>query len=643
MKMSQGEADESLTSLEDLLTSVSKRAPAFNIPLPKIQLFKEKNKDFNAPDYEKNLKILLFSELEQYFQNLVVSTEATELLKKRITDSFQEKFAIFKQNRMKLNEAEVLLKEYGAQKDLKVTHPSHAGIKEKTHQISRLVMRNLNPAIRNELNKVHQMFKDEFATLTDDEIHWLLGGAPSARGGFKDSTSFREFLNKPPDELSSSRLITAIDTISTAIGYRAIGASWATPPCFPTATDAAYNLYQKMKNKFHAKIVPFIGEKTYTTRDLDMYSSPKKPNISASYIGVEPDNISEASSVAYVEEKLPLQTLTGKDFRIAIGSESDGYTWPAAAFYGNIPIRAHVSGSAPIALSVISTLYEDRGDAWFQHEDNVKTFSGAVIIPSYERGDFHSVVETAAALEYFLDCRKQQVPKTRSPKTCLQTGLDCMVSAVSESFKSAISIITTDMMSMTTSEQYIAHISPEAMIGIFGHCKDPLLLQRIAQPKFIFQQDIDTLFDWIGVCKDTSIQQSMIYIVLVKIQSSALDRATKERYVNKLIFFTKDFDALYSLMTICDDASLLEIIILHSISNIKNSKESDNEKLNKLFSLYEAVQRDGALYEKVKKMSNRQILNKERDGEIYLIRSAAKAEKFFNLLHNKLKLLVQMY
>ncbi len=534
-----------LNQLGTLVSTVTSKIPGFSIPDDALNTLIALDIDIVDPStYKEKLKELIESKSDQYLSRLTLADDTKNTLKQRLQNSFSAEFAHFVEG-MNINqrkEATRVLDAHGAQKDNKAKHGMHTDVKAETHKISRAVMRNLKPEIREELNKIHQMLKDEFAKMSDEGLNWLLQGAPAARGGFKDPASFRKFLQSPPESITSSRLITAIDSISTAIGYRAIGVGWAKPPLKPDQNDPAFDMYKKITEKFGTKIVPFIAE-TYNTRFLD--SSEVKEE---SHVETFPDDISEASDVDYKEEQLPQERLSGQKYRDAIDPSSGMYSWPAAAVHGNIPIRAHVSGSAPIVLSVISvinTLYEDKKDPWFQKDSNVSCFAGAVLIPTYERGDFHSTAETTAAKEYFLDVRKGGPVSVKSPQECLKIGLNCMASAANGELEPAIKKKSEEILSMTTNENCMHQIGPDEMPGILKNCKNTVLLQNILTSQ-LPKQNTETAFKWLDYCKDK--------------------KATA-------------------------------MIVRHTISTLEQSRESANNKMASLCDLFEKIKQNNSIRE----------------------------------------------
>ena len=233
-----------------------------------------------------------------------MARDTSETVKRRVDSSFTEEFVPIEQILQ-----QELLNESGVQKDARAKHRTHGEVKAGSHQIARAVMRNPKTEMREELNNIHRMLNNQFSRMSDAGINWLLEGAPAARGGFKDAASFRKFLQTPPENLSSSRLITAIDSISTAIGYRSIAVGWAKPPHHPPPEHPAYEMYTKLKSTFASRIVPFIAD-SYNTRFYDNRSHVEAG--ADSDIEVSPDDVSEASDVEYQEESLPQQRLGGQ-------------------------------------------------------------------------------------------------------------------------------------------------------------------------------------------------------------------------------------------------------------------------------------------------------------------------------------------
>lgn len=340
------------------------------------------------------------------------------------------------------------LERYGYQK----SHQSHKhnNIKYLTHTLSRIVMRNPSHEIRKQLYRLHQIIKNVFISMPDDEINWLLGGVDVARGGFKDAKSFKVFFQKDPEKITTSRLITAFDTLTTAIGYRAIDRDSGHPPIKPDPSQPGYTMYTKIHALLDGKFQPYPEEKTYSARGFDWYESPgDSDTVQGSYIETEADVVSDASDVEDEEERQPGAPVAGIRFHQILAPGMEKESWPAAASRGGIPIRAHLSGTVPLALTVLEQLYAISGETWFQYDDNVRKLSGAIFLPAYERGDFHTIAETAGSVAYFLQSRAKVNSLPIPPKQCLQIGLEYMQSATEDEIQKIIKASSDFILSNT--------------------------------------------------------------------------------------------------------------------------------------------------------------------------------------------------
>lgn len=505
-----------MNQLHELVASITSKIPGFRISDNTLNILMALDINILEPStYKERLKELIEFEAAQYLFGLTLAEDTKNILMERMQNSFESEFDQFAEDiRIKKDSARAF-EVQGAQKDTKAKHETHTEIKAETHKISRAVMRNPKPEVRAELNKIHQMLKNEFVGMSDEGLNWLLQGAPAARGGFKDAASLRKFLLSPPESITSSRLITAIDSLTTAIGYRAIGVSWAKPPQVPEKDDPAFEMYKRIQEKFRRQIVPFIAE-IYNTRAIDSDTDEDE-----SHVEVFPDDISEASDVDYPEERLPEERLDGQKYIEAIDPSSGKYSWPAAAVRGNVPIRAHVSGSAPIVLSVVNALYEFNQDPWFRTDANVSCFAGAVIIPAYERGDFHSTAETTAAKEYYLEARRGGPVSVKSPQECLRIGLECMASAVHAELEPAIREKSEEILSKTTDENCMRQIGPDEMPGILTNCKNTVLLQNILANQ-LPKQTMRTVFFWLDSCRDKNAAAMIVRNTTFTIEGSNL-------------------------------------------------------------------------------------------------------------------------
>lgn len=421
----------------------------FKIQIDAI-LTPEEQQDFlNSPlKYKERIKTKARFQAERELQGLQVAIDTKESLLARWEEIFEETFAMLLPPNMSpqlANSLEVL-NIYGVQKDAHTNHPAHSETQSLTHKFSRVVMRYPNQEVLAQLHFLHSVINNEFNKMNDAEIDWLLGGAPMARGGFENAKHFKTFFAKNPQEISSSRLITAIDTITTAIAYRTIGASWTIPPHNPNILMPGYDMQKKLKATFIKGFIDIIYEKAYTAREFDIQDGDDSNN----NIEALADNVSVVSDIDDEPKAKSSRRmeLPNKTYRTKIYPSDVNYTWPGAAALGNIPIRSHVSGSTPMVLSIIETFYKKYKNRWFSSGQKAKMLAGALLIPAYERGDFHTVAETAAGIEYYIETKNSQ-PQTYGPRTCLQKGLDAMVEATDKRLQPHLEIVSKHIMAQT--------------------------------------------------------------------------------------------------------------------------------------------------------------------------------------------------
>ncbi len=429
-------------------------------------------------------------------------------------------------------------------------------------------MRNPNFEVMKQLQILHQIIKNEFVNMPDESIVWLLGGAPKSRGGFKDAKSFKDFFNKEPLTIPPSRLITALNTIITAIGYRAVDAKWVTPPIQPNANHHhyAYIMHSQIKTKFpRYALPPTIGRHAYTARNLDEVSD--ECTFVEDYEEILPDDNSEASDVEYMEEKKPQKISSQKFFRKKLHHQLE-FSWPVGAQLGNIPIRCHVSGTTPLILAIINQLFESNGHQWIKEEDNVRKLTGALLHPNYERGDYHTLAETSAGVEYYLEARKHfnKAKTTLSPQAAFKYALKHLILATEGTLQDILIKISPLLIEKTQDypvstrlelEDYLNIIKTSKDIGLIKQIKDISFIKKIMGPilyeincstQYSIAEKIfkfDMVFTLIAhsenrhetvkyACFFTSTQTTSAYQEAMKMLKKALIHALKESEVREL-------------------------------------------------------------------------------------------------------------
>ncbi|MFZ4077530.1 MAG: hypothetical protein ACOYKA_06050, partial [Legionellaceae bacterium] len=242
-----------------------------------------------------------------------------------------------------------------------------------------------------------------------------------------------------------------------AMAYRKIHATWVEPPFEPVTVEQK-KMDEKIKDMLKDSLQGPIGE-VYSTRSEEFIHDSQDEGDNA--ITMEQDDISSASDVDE-EDRQPQHKTRALSFRRYV---SDGRSsWVDLAHRQKIPCRANTSGTAALTLAAIDGLYRSGStpSAWFQDDDNARMLSGALVIATYDRGDFHTLAETATGIEHFLVERAKKtdpslVNQPVQPREALISALDSLKSASSEtlveetslSLKSAVAVTIPDILSCT--------------------------------------------------------------------------------------------------------------------------------------------------------------------------------------------------
>lgn len=339
-----------------------------------------------------------------------------------------------------------------------------AYVRDQVRTILRAVMRQPNKEVFSQLVFLHGKIKENFESMTDEAIRFLLKhSASEARGGFtpkvkkerkeiiKDAVQkFRDFLAQEPHTIKPQLLLTKIETILAAMGY------------LYSANLADTTEEQKMFDKVEELMKDKVAERikiTYPSRTTDLVLG-KEPSVSD--IVAEPQDVSSASE-AEEEERYPPKPPSAKFFNK--GSETN-ISWPEAAVENGIPIRAHVSASATLLMPAIDGLYDSgtNRSEWFKNDNNAKMLSGALLLPTLERGDYHTIAETTVGVNFYLNERARKkkdehtiVNEPMTPDQAFKDGLSMLVNAASNertttqqmSLQRAISITAPSLIHLT--------------------------------------------------------------------------------------------------------------------------------------------------------------------------------------------------
>lgn len=308
---------------------------------------------------------------------------------------------------------------------------------EDQKTLSRVVMRAPNQNVIDNLNNIHQKMKQAFSSMPDSGLEWLLGGSSEmSRGGFQDDDSmsrvnrFKQFLNTNPEKIPTQRLITGIETITTAMGYRAIHASWVESPYTPETKEQLL-----MDTKIRSLVLPFLRKQigdVYLDRFFENIQ-PNSPKTKKEVVGKQID-VSSASEVEFTARK-PKIKLDSRRFNYK--TKKNTLSWPAMAKKGGIPVRGNTSGTCPLCMSAIEGLYSSGNSSSQDNlsDNDLKQLVGALLIPTFLRGDYHTFAETAAGIVHYLQERSIKNGEITQnnpvhPYDCYRQALEIMTSAV---------------------------------------------------------------------------------------------------------------------------------------------------------------------------------------------------------------------
>lgn len=325
--------------------------------------------------------------------------------------------------------------------------------------ICRAVMRYPSEEVIAQLYLIHHKMHEAFLNMDDEGLKWLLGGSSKySRGGFSAKTSrsffkeeksepicdvnkFKKFLKTDLSRISPQRLITGIETIATAMGYRCIGALMTEPPAEPI-TEPQKKMLATINTIMASSLVPPI-HMTYTNRDhlectgvsrLDLEGIEDLGGFDiANTVDGDDADISSASDV---EEDLPPPRKSKMFLKNLPGG---GLSWMAAAKESKIPVVAHVSGTVPLVLSAIVGLC--RSDELFskslrdKKSTSLKPLAAVLGIAAFQRGSFHTIAETSAGINHFLDHLHHRTPQPMQPMAALANGLVMLEEAASNNLR----------------------------------------------------------------------------------------------------------------------------------------------------------------------------------------------------------------
>ena len=328
-------------------------------------------------------------------------------------------------------------------------------IAEYCKKMARAAMRHPSSEVRTQLEDLHVRLKELLLPLSDASLIWILGGSKISHGRFTIK-SLKTFLNKDCKDISSSRLISGIETLLCDIAYRAIRVPWSTPPIQPDTPDLSETC-TNLWSLIYKYLAPPIN--MICPRNLDVVEDG-----SSAEIKIDPDDLSDVSDTED-ELKRSTEVLPGCGMRSVI-VESTRKTkiksWVQTAIDNGIPIRSHVSSTLALELAVVMGLFHTgTTNTWADSDENLSKLA-AVLMAHFLRGSFHSFAESSVGVHHYLSHRKRKHDPSLamtipSPRDALETALSMLASAVSNdvadessmSLREAINILKPVIMAST--------------------------------------------------------------------------------------------------------------------------------------------------------------------------------------------------
>ena len=337
---------------------------------------------------------------------------------------------------IKVDESREVLKVVGSSKN-----PNSVNIKH-TDLICRTVMRCPNEESRQVLCKLHEKMKDLLRLQGIDELDWLRKCLMNKdRSGFTDGLSIQKFLQRDPESISTSRLITGLVTLLTAITYLGLDDQEGekdTPERVELKQICVKCTKMTMPSIRESYPDKAMGKSTESEQCSfkDEFYGPRKRALSICSDDDSPPNI--------VSRPCQLPQLIFQRYVFTNRS------WVSAADLGNIPIRANVSGTCACALGVAEYLLRKNSQN-FSHKE-IEILAGVMSIPTYTRGDYHTIAETAAGVYYYLQRRsgKNKYEAILPPKKAFRYGLSLMRNTAQKQYQPHIETLSQEILKHCT-------------------------------------------------------------------------------------------------------------------------------------------------------------------------------------------------
>ncbi|WGL60045.1 hypothetical protein QEJ31_00310 [Pigmentibacter sp. JX0631] len=359
-----------------------------------------------------------------------------------------------------------------------------------TYKILRAVMRNPSSELLVSLQELHKNFRifipNDPVTLNWilgglklNEKKFKNGIREAnpfvARTSWKNIDDLKNFLDADATQMNPSLLIVGLESLACALAYRSVNGTWieeANPPLKPItpSTQIRADFINSLYHLNYQWSVPYIGAlfdkniesapDNTTSLDPDSYfssnyngylsevsddedesedeNSKKKrkrlPDSDCDHSS-EAENptkkkkcLSDSVSVQSSEAENPTKKRLPKN-NFYKTSQIDGVygnTWTFSAHNAGLAVRANVSGTAPLALSIFVGLANNYHSPHLQSllwnpsdfqafKKGVQLLGTLLLVPNYERSDYHTVAETYVGITYYVyklnEIRKDSVQK----------------------------------------------------------------------------------------------------------------------------------------------------------------------------------------------------------------------------------------
>jgi hypothetical protein len=291
------------------------------------------------------------------------------------------------------------------------------------------------------------------------------GSSINSRCGFRDVHALREFLRTDPHTIPPSVLMSKLETILTAIGYRSIRASWTQKPHHAGEIAGRWRTARRIDRSMAHRVCA-IGD-SYPERgseeiaDASPETTPCSFEECAGYQREEISDTSEGESLA--PARLPAHKFHRyKDLPAGAPRE---LTWPGAAWDAGIPIRSKTSGTLPLAFAAALKILRDTlpGEAWVRDPGELARTVGSMLIACFHRGDFHTFAESAAGVQHFLSEQAHQddtveIPSAIHPREALIKAFEWMNAGMDPAYREDVArVANARMQEVRTDVAYVAH------------------------------------------------------------------------------------------------------------------------------------------------------------------------------------------